>query len=119
MTKLAIDREDTIDCLDEAICSLMTLRVAIAGVPTHELPDSIDEALRGDPDFQQAKLDAQRAWEPIIEEVGCSRACLDAEAATTHMAAEACRVGFQLAMVIVARQLEERREEPGRAGSGR
>ncbi len=116
MTTLAISRQTTIDCLDEAISSLMALRVVLGGIPGDAPFSASDRALAADEGFQQAKLDAQRAWRRIIEEVGCSRVCLDAEAATNHMAAEACRVGWQLAMVVVAGGLEERgggAEAPG------
>jgi len=119
MNKAGLDRQDTIDRLDEAICSLMTMRVAIGGTPDDSPVQALDEAIRGDQAYQETKDRAHRAWAPIVEAAGCTRACLDAEAAVNHMAAEACRVGWQLAMVVVAGMLDERGKGPGHTGSSR
>lgn len=113
MTKLDLDREDTVHHLDVAISSLMALRVVIGGTPDDAPLQALDRALAGDPDFQRAKQDAQRAWEPIVETAQDQQAAFRAEEAVNHMAAEACRVGWALAIVVVAGRLEGRGDGPG------
>ena len=116
--RLELDRP-TIECLDDAIGSLMILRVAIGGTPSDPPFRSLDKALADDQGFQQAKQDAQRAWEPIVEAAQDQQAAFRAEEAVNHLAAEACRVGWAVAMVVVAKRLEESKDGTDLSGRPR
>lgn len=104
--KLDIDRQATIDRLDEALDAILTLRVVIGGLPADGLPHhSCDRALLASQSYQMAREHAHQTWRPIIEKADDPRAAMRAEEAVNALAVKAAELGWRLAMAAGAGRL--------------
>ena len=104
MTAIDLDRENTLHHIDEALDSLLVLRLAIGGLPDAVPHHSFDRALNGE-EYQEARERAHKAWEPIIEKADNHQAAMRAEEAVNALAVKAAEIGWRLAMVSGAERL--------------
>ena len=99
-TKLDLDLHDTVHHLDAALDAILTIRLALGGLPA--LPHhGLDRALMDD-EYQAAKERARQAWAPIIEKAGDTKATFAAEEAVHQWVVKAAELGWRMAMAAGA-----------------
>ena len=97
MMTLDLDREDTLHHLDEALDAILTIRVALGGLPDSLPHHGFDRALLASQSYQVAKERARQAWRPLIEKAGDTQAAMRAEEAVNALNTRAAELGWRLA----------------------
>ena len=95
-----IDTAALAEGLDRALDELLTVRMALSVLPVG-LPDTaLDEALRQDPAFQQARQDFARTLERLLEGAGADVRddVLNVESAANLMLGRTLVVAWRLAL---------------------
>ena len=113
MTTLDLDREDTLRHIDEALDSLLVLRVVIGGLPGSLPHHGFDRALM-DEACQEARARFGAAWDALmtmVPEGEANPVALALEAACNQVAVATAEAAWKLAMAAGAGRIHERRDD--------
>ena len=109
MTKLELDRQDTLDRLDEALDSILTLRIALGGLPDDLPAMGLDTGLKHSRAHQAARARFRTGWDALVETSPggpTNSLALDLEARINEMSVVAAEVGWQMAMAAGVERLD-------------